>query len=275
MGRPRKSAASTSDMSQEQILNALVELGLSRNESHIYLKLLSLGPTSAGPLIEKTKLHRQVVYQGLDRLIDFGIVTKLSKNNRFIFSASNPAELEKIFERQLQKASSLVPLLHELQGTQHQEVEVKVLYGKQGLYENLIESINSAKRGDGSIRIITGKHTSQFWEVLGSDSERYLKLSERSKVRKKLIAHPSYPGWPKQRIFTLPGNEIRFQSDLPTLPSSTRITAEYVAIEVYEPQIFVIQILSPLVARAYIDYFEIMWRSATKSNAAVKQIVES
>ena len=50
----------------------LERIGLSKNEAKVYLVLLELGLTSSKAIIEKTNLHRQIVYDTLDLLIEKG-----------------------------------------------------------------------------------------------------------------------------------------------------------------------------------------------------------
>ena len=47
-------------------------------------------------------------------------------------------------------------------------------------------------------------------------------------------------------------------------PTYTRITQEMVAIEMYKPQIVVIQIYNKIIAQAYLDSFELLWKQAAK-----------
>ena len=44
----------------------LEKLGLTKNESKVYLALLNLGLTSSKNIIEKTNLHRQLIYDALN-----------------------------------------------------------------------------------------------------------------------------------------------------------------------------------------------------------------
>ena len=64
------------------IIEALSDFDLAPNEAHVYVELLSMGLTTAGPIIDATKLHRQLVYNALDRLDSLGLATVQRKNNR-------------------------------------------------------------------------------------------------------------------------------------------------------------------------------------------------
>ena len=65
----------------------LEELGLTKNESKVYLALLELGSTAAGPLIKKIGMHRAAVYDIIDLLTGKGLVSYVIKANRKYFEA--------------------------------------------------------------------------------------------------------------------------------------------------------------------------------------------
>src|SRR3989344_1182878 len=58
---------------------ALLGVGLTEKESEVYLALIELGSSSAGQIIQKTGLHRAVVYDLLERLIEKGLVGNVFK----------------------------------------------------------------------------------------------------------------------------------------------------------------------------------------------------
>src|SRR3989338_1465204 len=63
-------------MAEKEILQ---ELGLSEAEAKVYLTLLEVGSTLAGPVIKKTGLHRGTTYQILQRLKEKGLVSSVIK----------------------------------------------------------------------------------------------------------------------------------------------------------------------------------------------------
>ena len=60
----------------------LQNLGFYKNEAKVYLALLELGFTSTGPLIKKTNLHRNIVYESLDKLITHGLVASTMQKGK-------------------------------------------------------------------------------------------------------------------------------------------------------------------------------------------------
>ena len=63
------------------MISELTKLGLTLNEAKVYFALLELGSTNAGEIIKKTKLHRNIVYDKLDKLIEKGLVSFVTIKN--------------------------------------------------------------------------------------------------------------------------------------------------------------------------------------------------
>ena len=60
----------------------LEEIGLTQNESKVYLSLIELGSSSVTQIIQKSGLHRAVVYDLLERLLE-------NQKNVFILMKQN------------------------------------------------------------------------------------------------------------------------------------------------------------------------------------------
>ena len=56
-------------------ISILEDIGLTNAEIKVYLALLELGSSTAGPILEKSKLQNSVVHMTLNKLIDKGFVT--------------------------------------------------------------------------------------------------------------------------------------------------------------------------------------------------------
>ena len=52
----------------------LKEAGLTEGEIKVYLGLLELGLSTTGPIIEKSRIARSIIYQILEKLMQKGLV---------------------------------------------------------------------------------------------------------------------------------------------------------------------------------------------------------
>ena len=73
----------------------LEDLGLTKTEVKVYLALLELGSSSAGKILEKSKLPNSTVHRDLNSLIVKGLISFILEGKRKVYQASNP---ENFFE---------------------------------------------------------------------------------------------------------------------------------------------------------------------------------
>ena len=245
-----------------ELKNTLNQLGLDSHEATIYLELLQLGLTNAGPIVKKTRLHRQLVYDALNRLIDKGLVNFVIKNNRKHFQASSPTKILKLIQEKEESAKKILPELLQLQAYSDDKIEVKTLYGTNGFFDNLKTVIQSAERNDGIMRIIGGAEDNKFYEAVGGRYKEYVDLLQKNKVKKYLVSPENASGVFKKKFVKEKGNILKTVTEGLSSPTYTRITPEMVSIEIYTKNIVVIQIINKAIAKGYLEHFELLWSQA-------------
>lgn len=81
----------------------LKEAGLTDGEIKVYLALLELGSSTTGPIIDKSRIARSIIYQILEKLMQKGLVSVITKEKTKYFQAAEPNKiLEYIDEREKQ-----------------------------------------------------------------------------------------------------------------------------------------------------------------------------
>ena len=70
-------------MSLERVINALIDLGLSRVDAEVYVYLAKKGPNKVAALARAMNINKQKIYTSLKTLQTKGLVTK----DRTTFSA--------------------------------------------------------------------------------------------------------------------------------------------------------------------------------------------
>ncbi|MEK6963804.1 MAG: helix-turn-helix domain-containing protein [Nanoarchaeota archaeon] len=74
-------------------LSILREVGLSDGEIRVYSALLDIGITSLNRIHEKTGIERRNIYDILNKLIERGLVTYVTENNKRLFRAVHPSKI--------------------------------------------------------------------------------------------------------------------------------------------------------------------------------------
>ncbi|MBS3116021.1 hypothetical protein J4421_00325 [Candidatus Woesearchaeota archaeon] len=238
------------------------EIGLTKNETKVYLTLLELGSTSAGPLIKNVGMHRAAVYNLLDLLISKGLVSYVMQANRKYFQAQDPECLVEYIEmkrRELEtKENELKRLLPELQKKRKlitEEQEGTIYKGKKGL-KSILEDILKTK----SPFLVFGA-TGQFKELFGAYFIHFHNRRAKANISLKIIYNEHLRV--QQRERELSKAEIHYLPKEYITPSTTYIWSNSVAVIQWssEPMAFVIK--SKSIADSYKSFFNVLWKSAS------------
>lgn len=81
-------------------INSLISLGLSLNESRIYLILVECGKLSAYAIAKRTKLPRSTVYSVLGTLEEKSLIRQEQVRGVFAYRVDNPEDLFSLLERE-------------------------------------------------------------------------------------------------------------------------------------------------------------------------------
>lgn len=242
-------------------LNAeLLSLGLTANETAVYLALLDLGGTSAGELIKKTNLHRNIVYDNLEKLIKKGLVNFIIIRGIKRFETTPPEELKEYIEKQKKEIAKrertlteLLPIIEKKRKEILRPAEAAIFRGKVGL-KNVLEELTSPKHellifatGYG-MKTIMGSYYHQW----------HLKLKQR-KVRGRAVISMKMKEELKKEKFPY---EIRYLSEEYVVPSTIAVYGNKVITIIWQEDPILIVITSEEASKAYKVYFELLWKIA-------------
>ncbi len=114
-------------------IEPLLSLGLTKTEAKIYIDLLELGPSLVGTLSKKTGFHRRSLYDALERLINKGLVSYITTNNRKYFEAADPSTLLELQKEQEHRIKDLLPELNLKKQMSKDDNDTTFFRGVQGL----------------------------------------------------------------------------------------------------------------------------------------------
>jgi sugar-specific transcriptional regulator TrmB len=99
-------------------IEILEDIGLSKREINVYVALIELGESNAGPLKHKTHLQNSVIHWCLNNLTSKGLVNYVKKGNRKYYQATDPENLIKFLNEKRRRLQDLIPQLIKKQGKQ-------------------------------------------------------------------------------------------------------------------------------------------------------------
>jgi len=128
-------------------ISILEDLGLTNAEIKVYLALLEIGVSSAGPIINKTGLQNSVVHMTLHKLVEKGFISFVKKGKTRYYQATNPENIVRFIEEKKKRFQIILPELLAKQKKQEKQ-EAEVYEGLKGFKNMLYEFIKDGRKGD-------------------------------------------------------------------------------------------------------------------------------
>ncbi len=118
----------------------LTRIGLSENESKVYMALLDNGALPVGRIHEETGIDRRNIYDVLNKLISKGLVTFAVENKKRIFQSTSPKRIMLFLEDQKQAinekkkvAKKMLSRLERKFESRTSSVEAEIYRGYEGI----------------------------------------------------------------------------------------------------------------------------------------------
>ena len=237
----------------------LEKLGFYKNEAKVYLALLELGFCTTGPLIKKTGLHRNIVYESLDKLIAHGLVSSSTQRGKKHFRTLSPDRILKQEKIRFESAQELVGELAKLQKKEKQEI---IVYeDKAGFHNAHFDAIEQMKRNDTISVLIAGGD--KWISIMESAIKKFDTDRVKKRIKVKIIAlenqRKDMTDQAKRSLF-----EARFLQKSFDNPADTAVYGDITLIMVYGDPVFTIMIKNPRVAKSFKQYFNIFWEMSKK-----------
>ena len=240
--------------------NVLSEIGLTKNEVIVYTTMLKLGSALAGEVTSYSGIHRRNVYDSMQRLIEKGLASFVTINNRRWFKASDPSRLLVVVDEQKNRLermrSDVEKVVKDFRALPVVKQQEEVLYfkGKEGIktvYEDVL-SIEEDYIGYGP--------GMQIDNLLKAYFKDYAHRRAKKKIHLKMIWDERSRGM----YFTkTPLLESRFLPDDLCSHAALRSYGNKVAIILYsDEQPIAVMIENKAIADGYRRYFEVMWKAA-------------
>lgn len=234
----------------------LKEVGLTSNEIEVYLVLLRSKSASANDLAAKAGLHRQVVYDALDRLLEKGFASFAIMNNKKYFQGTNPEKiLDYLKEKQL-RFSTILPELLEFAKAKKQETSVEVYKGKSIVRVVYSDVRNEVEKKPGEI-LISGVDERKFEDEDKIALEQHLKKLHKMKCKERILVKEGDTHFMKgpQSVYKWISRE--FFSPIPVYVYGNKLTTI-----IWGKPNHAIIIENSDIADAYRKQFNLLWKIA-------------
>lgn len=230
----------------------LMQLGFSSNQADVYITLATLGQTKVGPIMTKTGLHRYLIYQALQQLVEKKLAYKIEKRGIAYYAITDPKLIINESKRNEELARETVV---QLRSARTDNPEILTLTDVQGITDYLEILLDSTE----DILVIGLDYYLQkkYQDIYKQFEDRLL----RKKIKRLVLTYEENKGEEK----LMKGTETRF------LPSST--IKSPVVINIFDDMVAQILFREPMViiivrhkkmAEEYRNYFQLLWKKSEK-----------
>lgn len=245
---------------------SLEKIGLTSGEIKVYLAMLQLGQSTAGPIVDESQVTRSKIYDILERLKNKGLVSYIIKNSTKYFSAASPTNLVGYLENkedeiryEKKSINALIPelLLHQKLSRNKRIAEIFIgIRGMENAFNTMAHEFDKK-----NIYYAFGAGKGENIKQIQLFFARLHQKRIDKKVKSLIIFNESSRGLFKQQEkskFT----EVRYL--LNSTPSAINIYKEYTIIAILSEEPITILIANKETANSFREYFNVMWKIAKR-----------
>jgi len=244
-----------------EVESTLRILGLTEGEIKVYLSLIELGSVTVGPIIDKARVSSSKVYMILEKLIQKGLVTYITKEKTKYFQAAQPislmdyAELKEKQVRQTKESlKNVISQIENIQTEKNYAEEARIYKGYDGIKTALFEAIKTIPNGKEYCFFSTGYGNDPYLQRLFKKlalelKSRRIKIKGIGGIEEKELYETYY-----KKL----GYSMKYKKHF--WPSDITIAGDYLLIFVWqkkEPTIYSLH--SAALVRSYSDFFNKNW----------------
>lgn len=237
----------------------LQTLGLTQNQTDVYLVMVRKGSAKAGEVIESTGFHRNIVYTALGDLEKAKLIARTSLRGVALYKALSPARIVTSAEEKSRLAQTVAEELSQIQKKVPPQ-EVVTFEGIEEFRTHTIRSFTFAPVGS-TIRYLG---TSPHWHKVvdkKTEAELITIQKERNLTLKGIAIEPfkEIGQWLK---VTDNKTSLRFNKLIGSDTNNIEILEDRICIQSFIEPYLVVEITNPEMAKNYQNYFDFLWEQS-------------
>lgn len=152
----------------------LEKIGLTKNESIVYMTLVKSGTIKTAEILKKSGLNSGRIYDTLESLKHKGLISESNINGVKNFTASPPNQLKEYFKQRLNQLKQeepiieeTIPQLNKIRNTSIESPRATTYIGLRGLKTAADEALDSMEKGEKILAMgvtsIKDERLNKFW----------------------------------------------------------------------------------------------------------------
>jgi sugar-specific transcriptional regulator TrmB len=239
-------------------ISILEDLGLTQSEVKVYISLLEIGTSSAGQILEKSRLQNSVVHRALNTLIEKGLISYILEGKRKIYQATDPENFHEFINDKRKRFDELLPELKLKQKFSKVTTFAEIFKGRKGINQLYLTLLNSGGKEYNTF----GGGSEVTYDIMG---EVWWKNIHAKRIARKIFCRQVFDESIrkfgediKKRRFT----KIKFLPKEHSQLQETILIGGYVGIAIFTENPYGVLIKDRVVAEGYKKQFEILWKVA-------------
>ena len=246
-------------MKHQALFETLKDLGLSENESRVYLAALSLGPSTIARIAQEAETKRTTVYPVIQSLERQGLMNVQVRGFKKLYVAEGPQRLEAVMERTKEKFQKSLPGLTALYNLKGSEATLKHYEGLEGVKSAYLSLFDGLKSHDYYYSISEVDR----WYALDPEFFESIRL-RRSKIPNldiRIIANDTPGSREYKKKEKNYAQEVRLLPSGPSLHNSVTFTPHKIIFHQILAPYNAIVIENKSVIQTQKELFEVVWNS--------------
>ncbi|MBI2129634.1 helix-turn-helix domain-containing protein [Candidatus Woesearchaeota archaeon] len=235
----------------------LMQIGLTKNETDVYLCLLQLEEALAGEVSKKTGISRTYIYDTIERLAQKGLVSYVVRNGKRYYRAASPNKVIDYLKEQEAKVNLILPELLALHKPLIKKPVVEVYDGPEGM-KNIYTIMFRTKPKEWLLLGSSGKAE----EVVSHD---FLNIMESKRAKLgigfKCLMNPVPQAIKRgKELVKFQLTEVRYLPQTYVSPVSIYLFGDYTSLMLWmKEKPLAILIHDKDITRSFKEHFKILW----------------
>jgi len=233
------------------IKEQLEKIGLSPNESKVYLYLVENGQEKAGKIAKGTYIQRSSAYAAINSLVTKGLIGYKLVGETKIFQPTSPTRLEEYVKEKQDLVQEILPELKAKHKESKEEGQVRMFKGNKGVqavFKDIIRSKanNEVWGDDGNL----GKRMPIF-------CSQFIRDQNANNIKTKLITRKKDVSYSKGTTYHIIQDDVKSNV-------AVNIYGDKIAIIIWteDPEAIIIE--NKTAAESFKSYFDFMWKETEK-----------
>lgn len=244
---------------EEKLFNALVSIGLHKNEALVYLDLVKFGTSLPKDITKRTQIHRVNVYDALKKLQELGFIEEILGLKKRYFKPFPPKTISHYLRQIESEIEGSVESLQYSGKNGADEDKISIMKGVPAARATLLELL------DLNSEIISFGVPSNVRDIIGEGfyTEEFHKVRVKRKIPIRVIFCEAADRIVDQ-INKMGSSEARSSGMKCHSHTYISICGDELITIILSSPVNVIKIHNKEIAQVYKDYFEVLWKNSKR-----------